>query len=81
MEDMIKLETELAFPIWAKPFYLYSDTSDVQLSATLIQDGKPLSFYTRKLKAAQTNYTIGEKNYWDLWKAPRLPKKSCTNTE
>ena len=56
------------------PFHLYSDTSDVQLSATLVQDRKPLSFYTRKLNAAQTNNTIGEKNYWDLWNI-KIPKE------
>ena len=75
MKEMIKLEMELAFPIWSKPFYLYSDTSDVKLSATLVQDRKQLSFYTRKLITAQTNYTIGERNYWELWKEPRLPRK------
>ena len=81
MEDMIKLVMELAFSIWAKPFHLYSDTSDVQLSTTHVLDRKPFGFYTRKLNVAQTNYTIGEKNYWVLWKVSRLPKKSCKNTE
>ena len=35
--------------------------SDVQLGVTLVQDGKLLEFYTRKLNAAQSNYTVGEK--------------------
>ena len=63
---MIKLQTELAFHNWAKPFHLYFDASDVQLGTTLDQDGKPLGFYTRKLKAAQTNYTVGEKELLGL---------------
>ena len=42
-------------------FNLYSDASDIQLGATLVQKGKPLGFYTRKMNAAQLNYTVGEK--------------------
>ena len=56
---MLSKEAELAFPNFAKPFHLYTDASDVQLGATLVQDGRPLGFYTRKLKAAQLNYTVG----------------------
>ena len=52
---------ELAFPDWKNPFHLYSDASDVQLGATLVQDGRPLGFYTRKMTTAQLNYTVGEK--------------------
>ena len=65
-KKMIKLEAELAFPNWTKPFDLYSDASDVQLGATLVQNGKPLGFYTQKLNAAQTNYTVGEKELLGL---------------
>ena len=60
-KKMIKSEAELAIPGWAKPFDLYSNESDVQLGATLVQNGKPLGFYNRKLNAAQMNYTVGEK--------------------
>ena len=63
---MIKSEAELAFPDWAKLFHLYSDASDVQLGATLVQDGKPLGFYTRKMNAAQLNYTVGKKELLGL---------------
>jgi len=60
---MLADEARLASPEFIKPFHLYSDTSDRQLGATLChdQDGKPLGFYTRKLNAAQLNYTVGEK--------------------
>ena len=66
--EMIKSETKLAFSNWAKPFHLYSDASDVQLSATLDQDRKPLGFYTRKLNAVQMNYTVGKKELLGLVK-------------
>ena len=51
----------LAYPDFEKLFDLYTDASDLQLGATLVQDEKPISFYTRKLKSAQLKYTIGEK--------------------
>ena len=51
-KKMIKLEAELAFPNWAKPFHLYSDANNIQLGATLVQEGRPLGFYTRKMNAA-----------------------------
>ena len=35
--------------------------SDLQLGATLVQDGQPIGFYTRKLNSAQLNYTVGKK--------------------
>ena len=60
-KDMIKTEVKLAFPDFTKPFHIYTDASDIQLGATLVQDGKPLGFYTRKLSDTQVNYTVGEK--------------------
>ena len=48
-------------PIGIYLFHLYSDASDCQLGATLVQNGKPLGFYKRKLNAAQLNYSVREK--------------------
>ena len=50
----------LAYPDFEKPFNLYTDASDLQLGATLVQDGNPIGFYTRKLNSAQLNYTVCE---------------------
>ena len=52
-KEMIMTEAKLVFPDFTKPFHLYTDASDIQLGATLVQDGKPLGFYTRKLNGAQ----------------------------
>ena len=51
----------LSFPDFNKQFHLYSDASDRQLGVTVVQDGKPLGFYTRKWNPAQKNYTVGER--------------------
>ena len=58
---MLSKEALLSFPDFTKPFHLYSDASDWQLGATVVQEGKPLGFYTRKLNSAQKNYTVGER--------------------
>ena len=58
---MLKKESLLAFPNFTKPFHLYSDAIDCQLGAIVLQNCKPLGFYTRKLNAAQKNYTMGER--------------------
>ena len=44
-----------------KPFNVYLDASDYQLDAMVVQDGRPLGFYARKLSASQKNYTMGDK--------------------
>ena len=58
---MLSNEARLSYPDFSKPFDLYTDASELQLGATLVQEGKPLGFYTRKLNPAQMNYTVGDK--------------------
>ena len=43
---MLKKAVVLAYPDFEKPFDLYTNTSDLQLGATLVEEGKPISFYT-----------------------------------
>jgi len=56
----IARETLLNFPDFNKEFHIYTDASDYQLGAVIMQDDKPLAFYSRKLNKAQKNYTTGE---------------------
>ena len=53
-------ETTLAYPDFTKPFHIYTDASNTQLGGVIMQDDKPLAFYSRKLNNAQKNYTTGE---------------------
>ena len=48
---------------YSKPFHIYCDARDVQLGAAIIQDGKPVAFYSCMLTKHQLNYTIGEKEH------------------
>ncbi len=57
---VIARETMLAFPDFSKEFHIYTDASEYQLGAVIMQDDKPLAFYSRKLTPTQKNYTVGE---------------------
>ena len=51
----------LAYPDYSKPFVIHTDASHYQLGAVISQDGKPITFYSRKLNDAQTRYTTTER--------------------
>ena len=42
---MIQKKALLQYPDFTKPFDLFTDASDIQLRATLVQEGKPLGFF------------------------------------
>jgi transposase InsO family protein len=58
---IISKNAMLAFPDFTKKFDIYTDASKYQLGAVIMQEGKPLAFYSRKLKDAQTRYTTTER--------------------
>jgi hypothetical protein len=60
IKQKVSQETFLAFPDFEKEFHVYTDASNKQLGAVIVQEGKPLAFYSRKLNSAQTCYTTGE---------------------
>ena len=60
IKRIMSKETILAYPDFSKPFHVYTDASNLQLGAVIMQEDKPLAFYSRKLNSAQRNYTTGE---------------------
>ena len=61
IKKIIAKEVLLAYPDFSKKITIYTDASDLQLGAVIMQEGKPLAFYSRKLTKTQVNYTTTEK--------------------
>ena len=60
MKALIAKETILAYPDLSERFTIHTDVLDVQLGAVIMQEGKPLAFYSLKLLKAELNYTMTE---------------------
>ncbi|KAG7346017.1 reverse transcriptase RNA-dependent DNA polymerase [Nitzschia inconspicua] len=61
IKSLLAKEAFLRYPDHNKPFHIYTDASDRQLGSVILQEGKPVAFFSRKLNSAQRNYTTGEK--------------------
>ena len=59
-KQMVMREVILNYPDFNKPFHIFADASNYQLGSVIMQNEKPLAFYTRKMNKAQAKYTTGE---------------------
>ncbi len=60
IKTIISRETLLAYPDFSNDFHIYTDSSDNQLGAVIMQYDCPLAFYSRKLNSTQKRYTTGK---------------------
>ena len=53
--------TLLDYPDFNKKLHIYTYDRNLQLGEVIIQGGRPIEFYSRKLTNPQTRYTMTEK--------------------
>ena len=61
IKAILSYDMLLCYPDHNKPFHVYTDASNLQLGAVIVQDDRPVAFYSHKLNAVQRNYTTMEK--------------------
>ncbi|KAG0441565.1 Retrovirus-related Pol polyprotein from transposon 17.6, partial [Dictyocoela muelleri] len=67
--EEIKRQPLLHYPDLKKSFQLKSDASDIGIGSMLLQEGKVVGFYSRKLRGSEKNYTIMEKETFAILEA------------
>ena len=61
MKAIVASDCINTYPDYNKPFDIYTDASDYQVRATIIQDGKRVAYFSKKLTQSQLLYSTTKK--------------------
>ena len=61
MKALTMHDVMIRYPDHNLPYHIYMDTSDFQMGSVIMQEGAPVAYFSKKLNAAQRNYSTFEK--------------------
>ena len=74
MKAIIATDCINTYPDHSKPFHIYTDALEYQVGAAIIQEGKPVAYFSQERSPAQMKYSTTEKELLSIvlcWKEYR----------